>query len=364
MKIRPRLALLNPALQRPSALNSVPRNENQLWLDKNENLDPQMMALSRNILASIPALALASYPEAGELYRKLATWVAVLPESLLLTPGSDGAIRLAFEAFVEAGDWVILTSPTFAMYPVYGQMFGANVHEVLYEQTERGPSLDASAVIESLHRLKPKLVCLPNPDSPTGTVLAPSVLREILAECEVVGSVLLLDEAYYPFYAWSAVPWTATSENLIVARTFAKAWGAAGMRIGYAVGHPATISLLHKMRPMYEVSTLAVEFMSRMLDKSAEMTEAVARIQAGKVFFVEAMRSLGFGVLPTEGNFVHVAFGNTAPEVHAHLMGRVLYRATFSQPCLAGYSRFSVAPRPIMSKVVDLITYAIEKLNK
>jgi histidinol-phosphate aminotransferase len=364
MNIRPRRALLNPALQRPSALNSVPRNQNQLWLDKNENLDPQMMALSRDVLASIPPLALATYPEAGELYRKLATWVAVSPESLLLTPGSDGAIRLAFEAFVDTGDWVIQTSPTFAMYPVYGQMFGANVHEILYGQTDRGPSLDVSAVIESVRRLKPKLVCLPNPDSPTGTVLAPSVLREVLTECEAVGSVLLLDEAYYPFYAWSAVPWTPTSENLVVARTFAKAWGAAGMRIGYAVGHPATISLLHKMRPMYEVSTLAVEFMSRMLDKTAEMADAVARIQAGKVFFVEAMRALGFGVLPTEGNFVHVAFGKAAPDVHEQLKGKVLYRAAFAQPCLAGYSRFTVAPRPIMTGVVDLITRAVEKINK
>jgi histidinol-phosphate aminotransferase len=364
MNIRPRRALLNPALQRPSALSSVPRNENQLWLDKNENLDPQLMAVSRDVLASIPPLALTTYPEAGELYRKLASWVAVSPESLLLTPGSDGAIRLVFEAFVDPGDWVIHTAPTFAMYPVYGQMFGANVHEISYGQTDRGPSLDPSAVIVGVRRLKPKLVCLPNPDSPTGTVLEPSVLREVLSECEAAGSVLLVDEAYYPFYAWSATSWTATSENLIVARTFAKAWGAAGMRIGYAVGHPTTIGLLHKMRPMYEVSTLAVEFMSRMLDKTAEMAHAVDRIQAGKVFFVEAMRSLGFGVLPTEGNFVHVAFGEAAPFVHAQLKDKVLYRVSFTQPCLAGYSRFTVAPRPIMSVVVDLITRAVEKINK
>ena len=93
-------------------------------------------------------------------------------------------------------------------------------------------------------------------------------------------------------------PWAEASENLIVARTFAKAWGAAGLRIGYAVGNPATISLLHKMRPMYEVSTLAVECMSRMIDHRAVL-QAVARINAGKALFESRMRRLGFDVLQT-----------------------------------------------------------------
>ena len=95
MSIRPRPSLLNPDLRRPSALQSVPRGPQQLWLDKNENLDPQLMALTHEVLSSIPREVLATYPEAGMLYRKLARWVGVSPESLLLTPGSDGAIRVA-----------------------------------------------------------------------------------------------------------------------------------------------------------------------------------------------------------------------------------------------------------------------------
>jgi histidinol-phosphate aminotransferase len=361
MTIRPRSALLNPALQRPSALNSVPRSGAQLWLDKNENLDPELMALTREVLASIPQSALATYPEAGELYRKLSRWTGVTPESLLLTPGSDGAIRLVFEAFVEPGDAVVHTSPTFAMYPVYGQMFGAKVHEVVYERTAAGPYLDVSKIIAALRRDKPKRLCLPNPDSPTGTILEPHVLRDLLGECESARTVLLIDEAYHPFYSWSAVPWTANSPNLVVARTFAKAWGAAGLRIGYAVAMPATIALLHKMRPMYEVSTLAVEFMSRMMDNSTAMSKAVERINDGKEFFTAQMRALGFSVLPTHGNFTHVAFGESGPAIHAALAVRVLYRAAFTEPALAGYSRFSVGPRATMVQVVDLIKHGLGK---
>jgi histidinol-phosphate aminotransferase len=360
MSVRPRRSLLNPALQRPSALNSHPRAPDILWLDKNENLDPELLAVSQAVLSSIPPIALATYPEAGELYRRLAQWVGVGPESLLLTPGSDGAIRLVFEAFVEHGDAVVHTNPTFAMYPVYSQMFGAEACAVEYSRAVNGPYLDPKALLQALREYKPKLLCLPNPDSPTGTVLAPEILQEILAACEAVGTVLLLDEAYHPFYEWSAVSWTEKSRNLIVARTFAKAWGAAGLRIGYAVAHPETISLLHKMRPMYETSTLSIEFMLRMLDHTAEMERSVARIKAGKNFFQEEMQCRGFTVLPTNGNFMHVAFAEKSQAVHAALTGNVLYRASFDHPSLAAYSRFSVAPKPVMAKVADLIKQVVE----
>src|SRR5262249_38520143 len=161
-----------------------------------------------------------------------------------------------------------------------------------------------------------------------------------LATCERAGTVLLVDEAYHPFYDLSVASWTEDSQHLIVARTFAKAWGAAGLRIGYAIANPATIALLHKMRPMYEVSTLAVEFISTLLDRSEGMSQAVARINEGKRLFTEALRAAGFAVLPGEGNFVHVAFGGRADRIHAALAGKVLYRARSDHPCLEGYSRF------------------------
>jgi histidinol-phosphate aminotransferase len=360
MTIRPRKSLTNPDLKRPSALASVPRDPALLWLDKNENLDPLLMKVSREVLMEVPPEALATYPEAGAVYRSLAAWIGVSPDSLMLTPGSDGAIRLTFEAFVEHGDPVVHTSPTFAMYPVYSQMFGANVRTVEYRPSQAGPYLDVDELVRVIREHKPKLVCLPDPDSPTGTTLPPETLRAILTLCEEVGALFLIDEAYHPFYPWSAAEWTQTSKHLIIARTFAKAWGAAGLRIGYAIAHLDTIALLHKMRPMYEVSTIAVEYVQRLLNHRADMEATVARILDGKARFVDAMRALGFRVLPTSGNFVHVAFGDRAKAVHAALAPRVLYRANFDHPSLAGFSRFSAAPDEIMSQVTRLIRGAVE----
>jgi histidinol-phosphate aminotransferase len=355
MTIRPRVSLLNSDLERPSALSSIPRDIDLLWLDKNENLDPELNALAKEILASIPSLALNSYPEAGELYKKLASWVGLSPQSLLLTPGSDGAIRLVFETFVEQNDIVVHTFPTFAMYSVYGKAFGAKVYRIEYELKNGSIFIDKNKIIDRIINLKPKLVCIPNPDSPSGTIFLERDLHEILLVCESSGTLLLIDEAYHPFYERSYVKWTRGSKNLIVARTFAKAWGLAGLRIGYAVGNPETINLLHKMRPMYEVGTLAVEFMSRMLDHSSEMEHSVKRIKESKLFFENEMRAINLDVLKTEANFSFVKFGEKEELVHARLKTEVLYRKQIDHYAFKGYSRFSISTRSNMESIVHWI---------
>lgn len=362
MSIRPKSALLNPDLMRPSALNLQSRSEKLLWLDKNENLDIELLAVASEVLSSIPSIALATYPDAGELYRKLGEHLNVNPEGLLLTPGSDGAIRLVFDAFVEKDDSVVLLRPTFAMYEVYAQMFGAKTTQIDYYATEEGPRIDTDRILDFLAEKAPKLLCIANPDSPTGSVLTANDLERILKACEQFDTVLLLDEAYHPFFDWTGVPWTKRSKNLIVVRTFAKAWGAAGLRIGYAVAHPDTAKLLHKLRPMYETSTLAIEFMTRMLDQEQAMKTSVWSINEAKVYFCEEMEKLGFKTLLTGGNFCHVAFGEKSAVLHSTLKNHVLYRQSFNHPCLEGFTRFSVAPKLVMVEVIKLIHAALEDL--
>jgi len=185
--------------------------------------------------------------------------------------------------------------------------------------------------------------------------LSQSQLRDILEVCELNRTVLLIDEAYHPFYEPTVASWTSSYRNLIVTRTFAKAWGSAGLRIGYSVAHPETTELLHKMRPMYETSTLAIEFIFRMLDQVKDMEKAVLRIKKTKLIFQQEMKTMGFKVLPTAANYLHVAFGENESLIHNVLTEKVLYRHEFDHPCLRGYSRFTVGPQQVMDQVVDLI---------
>jgi len=359
MAITPRAPLLNPELIRPESYKSVPRPSGRLWLDKNENLDRSLLEVTARVLREIDPASLATYPEPAALYRKLAAWLDVSPQALMLTPGSDGVIRLTFEAFVGEGDRVAHTLPTFAMYPVYCQMFGARAAPVAYERGAQGPSLATGRILEHLTKVRARLFCLPNPDSPSGTVLSPEELRAVVERCASLDTVILVDEAYFPFHDATCVPWTRECRHLIVARTFAKAWGLAGLRIGYAVGHPETVRYLHKLRPMYELGTLSIAIMERMFDHVDAMEASVQRLNEGKRHFAEAMRALGFEVLPTHGNFQHVAFGARAEAVHRALEGRVLYRKDFSDECLKGYSRFSATTVENFAPVIEAIRNAV-----
>jgi len=328
-------------------------------LDKNENLDPELLSLTTSLLRNLDPMTLASYPEFASLYSKLATWVGVSPDSLMLTAGSDGVIRLAFEVFINEGDRVVHTVPTFAMYPVYCQMFGAQAHTLGYERGINGPELSVERIIAELQRVRPKLFCLPNPDSPTGTVLTQSELREVIDLCGSIGSAVLIDEAYHPFYAESCTRWTQECPQLIVARTFSKAWGLAGLRIGYVVGHPDTIALFNKIRPMYEIGTLSATLVSKMLDHVEAMDASVARLLFGKSHFVKQMNELGFSTIPTHGNFQHVAFGDKSEKIHAALEDIVLYRKDFKDDCLRGYSRFSMTTVEGFQPIISAIRSAI-----
>ena len=358
MTVTPVKPLLNPDLVRPESQKSVPRPGDRLWLDKNENVDPVLLAHNERILRELPAPSLWTYPEPAELYRKLAKWLEVEPDSLILTPGSDGAIRLTFEAFVNEGDRVAHTRPTFAMYGVYCQMFGARAEPLDYRRGPSGPSLTSEQILAHLSKVRPRLFCLPNPDSPTGTVQSLEELRAIVDLCASIDTVVLVDEAYHPFHRATCVPWVRANRHLVVARTFAKAWGLAGLRIGYAVGHPETIRYYHKLRPMYEVGALSITFMERMLDHADAMEASVRRLLEGKRYFSDEMTKLGFDVLPTQGNFLHVAFGSLADTMHGALQGLALYRKDFKEECLKGYSRFSIATVEQFEPLVQTIRRA------
>lgn len=353
-----RPVVADPSLVRLDWLSEPPRVDERLWLDRNENADPELAAVIRQVLDGLPAKRLFSYPDNGPAYRNLAAHLGVAPEQLLFSAGSDGAIRAAYEAFIEPGDKVVHTDPTFAMYGLYGKMYGAESHAVAYGRSNTGPVLDVDAFIDTIGRVCPKLVCLPNPDSPTGTVVGEPDLRRIVDAAGTAGALILVDEAYYPFYPFTAVPWIADNPHLVVTRSTAKAWGMAGLRIGYAVASIEVSALLHKVRPMYETNTVAVAVLEAMLDRMDAIDASVARLEAGKDTFIDAMNGQGLQTLRCHGNFLHVAFGARAEAVHRALEPHVYYRRDFGHPCLQGFSRFSTTTPELFAPLIDIIKNA------
>jgi histidinol-phosphate aminotransferase len=350
----------NPGLVRPGWTTGQFRDPQKLWLDKNENPDPELAAVVSKASSEMAQSTLGTYPECGPLYRKLAAHLGVKPENLILTAGSDGAIRSVFEAYISPVDKVIHTNPTFAMYSVYSQIYKADVRIVEYVAGVEAPQLPSENLIQEILDFKPKLVCLPNPDSPTGTVFAPEELLQIIKTAANTGSLILIDEAYYPFYPNSAIDWLDDYPNLIITRSTGKAWGMAGFRVGFAVASIPVADILHKVRPMYEINSIAVGTFDAMLDRYDEVLESVTRLNEGKDYFLNTMENLGFKVLRGEGNFFHVAFDQYADQIHTELDSLVYYRQDFSQPCLKGYSRFSSAPVAMLQPIVDAISAIVK----
>lgn len=341
-------------LIRPSREISQERNPQLLWLDKNENCDPDYLAFIHDALQPIPNKALTTYPDCYPLYKKLAAHLQIEIPELFIAAGSDGVIRTVYETFVAAGDVVLYTEPTFAMYAVYAQMFGAKSHVVHYTASDHGPQLSADQLITAIHEHRPKLVGLPNPNSPTGTLFSQLELQAIIKQAEVVNAVILIDEAYYPFHNETMLPYIHDYANLIIVRSFSKAWGCAGLRMGVGIANRDLICECQKMRPMYEVGTLNIMLTERLLEFAPEMLASVARLNHGKDYFLRAMHQLGFKTVQAYGNFLHVDFDQHAAAIHAALANKVLYR-TFTHPALAQFSRFTATTEPLFTPLVATI---------
>jgi histidinol-phosphate aminotransferase len=359
-----RSQLADPSLTRPTWVSDNSRSINRVWLDKNENSDPKLAEILTGILKDIPADALFSYPDLGKLYEKISELNQVLPDNLLITAGSDGAIRACFETSVTPGSTVLLTRPTFAMYSVYSKIYGANVTWLDYQTTENGPLLDIDYFIQSIKKTNPKLICLPNPDSPTGTVFDPSAIEYIVKTAQKMGAIMLIDEAYYPFYNWTAIPLLKKYQNLIITRSFGKAWGAAGLRIGYAIGNPDLIQILHKQRPMYEIGTLSASIAEKLISFYPEILDSVKRLNQGKSFFLKNMEAINLKTYQSYGNFFHVNLDKHRGEIHKQLEKLVYYRKSFNEDCLKDYSRFSSAPQEVLTPIVECIQEVVNSSKK
>lgn len=353
--------IVDAGLQRPDSTKPASRDPRLLWLDKNENTDPVLTDIVARVLAEMDPSNATTYPDCAPLYQTLAAYLGVDPKALILAPGSDGVIGSVFRAFIRPGDVVLHTKPTYAMYQVYSRMCGARTVELEYQRGVAGPYLSPETVAREIRERRPTLVCVPNPDSPSGTVFPPEVLRDLIETGLEAGSAFLVDEAYHPFYPQTVVPLIKDYPNLIVARTFSKAWGLSGVRLGYGIAAPETAALLQKVRPNYEVNMMGVALAVRMItDFEPEMRASVARLNEGREAFLSAMRGLGFATLTSHASFCHVRFGALSDKVHAALKDVVLYRRDSDAACLDGFSRFSATTIGLFEPVIARVRQVVQ----
>jgi histidinol-phosphate aminotransferase len=310
---------------RPAVLHMAPYSpptggrSGKLRLDFNENTvgcSPRVIAAIRN---RVDAGLLAVYPEYGPAKEAIAKYFQVRPEQFLFTNGTDEAIQVFINTYVDDGQEVVVLKPAYAMYRFYAEVAGAAIREVAYPQP--GMEFPLDAVLEAITP-QTRAVLLANPNNPTGTGISLLGIERILHRAR--HAVVLVDEAYYEFCGVTALTEIERVPNLFVCRTFSKVFGMAAMRLGCLFSHQANIEFLHKAQSPYSVNALAIEAALAAVQDTAYVENYVAEVLAARELLCFALEQLGISYVPSSANFVLGHFGERALEVRDALRDQAI----------------------------------------
>jgi len=311
--VKPRPAVLAMAPYAPPTGGRA----GKLRLDFNENTvgcSPRVIAALREGLA---ADGLAVYPEYGAAKETVARFFEVPPDRLLFTNGTDEAIQVFLNTYLDDGQEVVLLRPSYAMYRFYAEVAGAVLREIEYPQPEMQFPLEQ--VLDAITP-RTRAVLLANPNNPTGTGIGLAAIERILRRAR--HAAVLVDEAYYEFSGVTALGAIGRAPNLFVCRTFSKVFGMAAMRLGCLFSHEANIAYLHKAQSPYSVNGLAVMAAQAAVEDRGYLENYIAEVLAARELLCAGLEKLGIPYVPSSANFVLGRFGGRALAVRDALRGR------------------------------------------
>jgi histidinol-phosphate aminotransferase len=324
-----------------------------LRLDMNESTtgcSPRVLAKLR----SLDARTLALYPrrESGE--KLVADFLGVDTAQLLLTNGADEAIDLLCRAYLEPGNEIIIVVPAFAMYEVFAQTEDAKVVRV-----PTGPefSFPLQGILNAL-TANTRMVVLCNPNNPTGLAAdRASILKVIEAAPH---AAVLLDEAYFDFYGQTLIDQVGKLPNLFVARTFSKAYGLAGMRLGALVGDQEQMSVLRRLATPFNVNAFAIACLAEALADSAFVQGYVAQVRATREWLQRELEQLNFKCWPSQANFILCRFGEEKKAILDALRARSI--SLRDRPDCPGCVRITIGTQAEMEHVVGELKAVLAQL--
>ena len=311
-----------------------------LRLDFNENLlGPSPRVVER--LRAIEPEDIASYPDESRARAAVARRFGLGPSlDLVLTSGADEAIRLVCDCFVRPGERVLLVEPGYPLYRFYATLAGGRVTAVSGGETLEFPE---RALRREAGR-GGRLLILGDPNNPTGSPLPPGFVEGVAAAHP--DTVVLVDEAYAEFAGSSSIALLDRLPNLLVARTFSKAYGLAGLRAGVLLGRRETLAWVARMRSPYAVNAVALLALEAALEDEDHVASTVTEVRAARTLLAHGLERLGVACHPSAANFVLARFGGRAGSVRQALRRRgILVRDRPDDPLLRGTLRIGIGTR-------------------
>jgi histidinol-phosphate aminotransferase len=309
--------------------------DRKLRLDFNENTIG-CSPLVRRAIRNLTSANVSMYPEQESVRRELAKFFGVRADELLLTNGTDEALHLIADTFVEPDHTVLLVEPTFAMYRFYSELAGARIQALRYDAAMQFP---LHALLAAL-RKGPRVFFLANPNNPTGGVLQPVELRRILKAA--TKTLVVVDEAYFEFSGITILPWIRRYDNLAVTRTFSKAAGLAGLRLGCIFANRAIAEHFRKAQSPYSVNVAALAAARATIRDQGFLRNTLREFRRSRRELERGLAKLGVQFFPSAANFVLLFLGERAKDVVASLARQgTLIRDRSSDFDGAGYVRIT-----------------------
>ena len=333
-----------------------------LRLDFNESTigcSPRVLARLRSLDAEV----LARYPEREPVERHAADFLELDAAQVLLTNGVDEAIHLLCSTYLEPGDEAIIVVPTFALYAIFAQAEGARVVQVLSGENFTFPLEDLLLRISQ----RTRLIAVANPNNPTGAAVAGEVLLQIAQAAPQ--AAILVDEAYFEFHGEtilnSALNSAGQPANLFVARTFSKAYGLAGLRIGILAGDAGQMAMVRQVASPYNVNAVALAALPEALNDQEYVEHYVAEVRRGRGILEQELTSLGLQYWPSRANFVLVRIGPAHAEFVQALRTRgILVRDRNSDPRCEGCVRLTVGSDEHTQTLIGALRDVVEGLKE
>lgn len=317
-------------------------------LDFNENTAGCSKA-ARKALRALSGRKLAMYPEYQASTQTLAKYFGVKPEELLLTNGGDDALRVFFDTFVEPGSHILICEPTFPMYRYYAEIAGARVEALQYTREMEFP---LAAVLKAL-RDRPRVFFLANPNNPTGTLVEKSPIAKILKAAS--HTAVVLDEAYADFSGVTVVPWIRRHANLFVAKTFSKAAGLAGLRLGAVIAQRESLAFLKRAMPPFPVNVAAITAGVAAVQERRTIERCIRDTKRLREWFAAELKRREVRVFPGNGNFLLVDFGEGGPRLFKRLTRDAILIRERSKDLGPGFARITIGTRPELQALLRVL---------
>ena len=302
---------------------------------------------------------ITAYPESEKLYQKIANKNKVKKEMVVITAGSDLAIKNCFELFVSPKDEVVTIDPTYGMVDVYSKLFKAKQIKIKYD---KNMLIKTDQICKKINK-KTKLVIVANPNSPTGTVMSEKNIKKILNKAKKNNSHVLVDECYYGYYKKSVIGLLSKYNNLIISRSFSKC-GLAGCRIGYLISSKKIASLLYKFRPFYEITSFSSFVLEEIIDSNQIIKNYIKETISGKRYLEKQLNNLKIDFFKTNTNFILLKFKSKSlkDKLRNYLLTKN-FLVLGESKLLEGEKilRITLGPKKYMKMLVDQIYLFLKK---